>query len=151
MDDASTDGTARWVEAHDPPVRLVRLPKNGGFCAAANAGLEAARGPYIQLLNNDTEVTPGWLEAGLAPFADPTVGSGRALGSGPLQPRPGRFRRRRLHSERLAHQARPRPARLALDGTSARRRLRRQWIERLLPCRSDSPGRRVRPPVGFVL
>ncbi len=27
------------------------------------------------MLNNDTEVTAGWIEAGLAPFADPTVGS----------------------------------------------------------------------------
>ena len=75
VDDVSTDGTVKWVATHYPPVRLVRRPRNGGFCAAANAGLSAARGQFIQLLNNDTEVTPGWLEAGLAPFADPTVGS----------------------------------------------------------------------------
>ena len=58
-----------------PGVRLVRLEQNGGFCAAANAGMAAARGRFIQLLNNDTEVTAGWIEAGLAPFADETVGS----------------------------------------------------------------------------
>ena len=75
VDDASTDGTFKWVATHYPPVRLVHRPRNGGFCAAANAGLSAARGQFIQLLNNDTQVTPGWLEAGLAPFADPTVGS----------------------------------------------------------------------------
>jgi O-antigen biosynthesis protein len=75
VDDASIDGTVNWVATHYPPVRLVYRPKNSGFCAAANAGLSAARGQFIQLLNNDTEVTPGWLEAGLAPFADPTVGS----------------------------------------------------------------------------
>jgi GT2 family glycosyltransferase len=75
VDDASTDGTAEWVSARYPRATLVRRQQNGGFCAAANAGLDAARGPFIQLLNNDTEVTPGWLEAGLAPFADPTVGS----------------------------------------------------------------------------
>jgi GT2 family glycosyltransferase len=34
-----------------------------------------ARGEFLQILNNDTEVTAGWIEAGLAPFADPTVGS----------------------------------------------------------------------------
>ena len=63
-----------WRSVH-PDVRVVRLERNGGFCAAANAGIAAARGRFIQLLNNDTEVTAGWIEAGLAPFADPTVGS----------------------------------------------------------------------------
>ncbi|MGC8640478.1 MAG: glycosyltransferase [Isosphaeraceae bacterium] len=75
VDDASTDDTADWLASHFPSVRLVRLERNGGFCAAANAGIAAARGHFIQLLNNDTEVTPGWLEAGLAPFSDPNVGS----------------------------------------------------------------------------
>ncbi len=74
-DDGSTDGTAEWLAEAFPGIRLVRLPRNGGFCAAANAGLDAARGIFIQLLNNDTEVTPGWLEAGLAPFVDGRVGS----------------------------------------------------------------------------
>jgi GT2 family glycosyltransferase len=75
VDDASTDGTAEWVRDRFPWIRLVKLDRNGGFCAAANAGIAAARGDFIQLLNNDTEVTSGWLEAGLAPFSDPTVGS----------------------------------------------------------------------------
>jgi O-antigen biosynthesis protein len=74
-DDASTDGTVGWLSETHPGVRLVRLERNGGFCAAANAGMAAARGRFIQLLNNDTEVTAGWVEAGLAPFADETVGS----------------------------------------------------------------------------
>jgi GT2 family glycosyltransferase len=56
-------------------VRLVCSPKNAGFCAAANAGIAAARGRFIQLLNNDTEVARGWIEAGLTLFSDPTVGS----------------------------------------------------------------------------
>jgi GT2 family glycosyltransferase len=74
-DDGSRDDTVLLVARDFPEVRLVRLEKNGGFCAAANAGLAAARGRYIQLLNNDTEVATGWLEAGLAPFGDPTVGA----------------------------------------------------------------------------
>jgi O-antigen biosynthesis protein len=74
-DDASTDGTAQWLARVHSEVRVVRLERNGGFCAAANAGIAAARGRFVQLLNNDTEVTAGWIEAGLAPFADPTVGS----------------------------------------------------------------------------
>jgi GT2 family glycosyltransferase len=74
-DDASTDETASWLSQTHPDVQLVRRATNGGFCAAANAGIAAARGRFVQLLNNDTEVMPGWIEAGLAPFADPGVGS----------------------------------------------------------------------------
>ena len=74
-DDCSTDATAFWLSAFHPWVRYVRLERNGGFCAAANAGVAASRGEFVQLLNNDTEVCPGWIESGLAPFADPRVGS----------------------------------------------------------------------------
>ena len=74
-DDASTDGTAEWLTTAYPEVRVVRLAQNSGFVAAANAGIAAARGDFIQLLNNDAEVTANWVEAGLEPFRDPTVGS----------------------------------------------------------------------------
>lgn len=74
-DDNSTDDTIPWLIAQHPDVNVVRLDCNGGFCQAANAGIAAARGRFVQLLNNDTEVTAGWIEAGLAPFDDPGVGS----------------------------------------------------------------------------
>lgn len=74
-DDGSTDGTASWLAEAHPEVVAVRLDRNLGFCAAANAGIAAARGPLLQLLNNDTEVMAGWVEAALEPFADPRVGS----------------------------------------------------------------------------
>jgi GT2 family glycosyltransferase len=75
VDDASTDGSAEWVAREYPEVRLLRLDRNGGFARAANAGLAAATGEFIQLLNNDAEVSAGWAEAALAPFDDPAVGS----------------------------------------------------------------------------
>lgn len=75
VDDASSDETAGWLGARFPEARLIRLDTNVGFARAANAGLEAARGEFIQLLNNDAEVTAGWARAGLAPFDDPRVGS----------------------------------------------------------------------------
>jgi O-antigen biosynthesis protein len=74
-DDASSDGTCEWLEATHPEVRVIRAQTNAGFCAAANAGIAAARGKFIQLLNNDTEVAAGWIEAGLAAFRDESVGS----------------------------------------------------------------------------
>lgn len=75
VDDASTDDTVAWITTGFPTVRLVRLEENRGFVAAANAGIAAARGEFVQLLNNDTEVTYGWIEAALEPFRDQTVGS----------------------------------------------------------------------------
>src|SRR5207302_51027 len=51
----------------------LRLRRRGGFCAAANAGVRAARHPVVELLNDDAEVTAGWAEAALARFADPAV------------------------------------------------------------------------------
>lgn len=74
-DDGSTDGTAEWIAAEFPRVRLIRQERNGGFVAAANAGIGAARGEFVQLLNNDTEVDAGWIESALPHFDDPTVGS----------------------------------------------------------------------------
>lgn len=75
VDDASTDGTAEWLRETNPEVRLVRRAANGGFVAAANDGIKAAVGEFVQLLNNDAEVTAGWVDAGLEPFHDPQVGS----------------------------------------------------------------------------
>jgi len=74
-DDASSDGTPAWLAEAHPWVRLIRLERNLGFCGAANAGIAASSGEFVQLLNNDTEVTAGWLERGLTPFRDPGVGS----------------------------------------------------------------------------
>jgi GT2 family glycosyltransferase len=62
-DNASTDGSQELLRDDYPEVRLVQLPENRGFTGAANAGIEAARGEVVALLNNDTEVEPGWLAA----------------------------------------------------------------------------------------
>jgi GT2 family glycosyltransferase len=75
VDDGSTDDTVSWTASRYPWARLIRRPKNGGFCQAANVGIAAARSEIVQVLNNDTEVTAGWVEAGLAAFDDPSVGS----------------------------------------------------------------------------
>lgn len=75
VDNGSSDGTREWIDHAHPWVRVIRLEPNRGFCVAANVGIAAARGRFVQVLNDDTEVTPGWIEAGLEPFADPTVGA----------------------------------------------------------------------------
>lgn len=61
VDDASGDGTAAYLAAEYPEVRVVALVQNSGFIAACNAGVAAAQGEILVLLNNDTEAEPGWL------------------------------------------------------------------------------------------
>lgn len=61
VDDASTDDSLVIVREKYPQVTLVTMPINGGFCRAANAGLRAAKGDLLALLNNDVEAHPAWL------------------------------------------------------------------------------------------
>jgi GT2 family glycosyltransferase len=75
VDDGSPGGAAAAVAGYFAGVRLVSLPERRGFCAAVNAGVEAARAPVVELLNDDTEVTSGWAEAALTHFADTRVGA----------------------------------------------------------------------------
>jgi GT2 family glycosyltransferase len=56
VDNASTDGSPDMVETRFPHVRLIRNHENLGFAAGCNAGLEAATGRYLLLLNPDTIV-----------------------------------------------------------------------------------------------
>ncbi len=50
------------LQAWRPNVRIVTLRPNQGFARACNAGARAARGKYVVFLNDDTTVTPGWLD-----------------------------------------------------------------------------------------
>jgi GT2 family glycosyltransferase len=63
VDDASTDGSPDFVRERYPNVRVLALERNGGMAVACNAGAAAARGDLLVMLNNDTEVEPGWLAA----------------------------------------------------------------------------------------
>jgi GT2 family glycosyltransferase len=73
VDDGSPQGQVRAVAESFAGVEVVRLPGRQGFCAAANAGLRAARGDIVELLNDDTEVMAGWAAAALPVFRDARV------------------------------------------------------------------------------
>lgn len=66
VDNGSTDGSCSFVTANYPWVHLIELSENFGFCAAVNAGIRAAKAPYVLLLNNDTEVKEDFVEEMLA-------------------------------------------------------------------------------------
>lgn len=59
VDDCSPDSTLRNLSAFD--VQVVSNEQNLGFPRSVNNGIAASRGEYVCVLNNDTEVTPGWL------------------------------------------------------------------------------------------
>ncbi len=61
VDNASSDGSAKLVEREFPDVKLVKLIENRGFAAAVNAGIEASKGEFVILLNNDTRVEPDFV------------------------------------------------------------------------------------------
>lgn len=69
VDDASPDQSAQVLRAIEG-LRLIENAQNLGFVGSCNAGAKAARGKYLVFLNNDTQVTPGWLDALLNCFAE---------------------------------------------------------------------------------
>ncbi|MFJ6321809.1 MULTISPECIES: glycosyltransferase family 2 protein [unclassified Rhizobium] len=59
VDDCSTDSTRDIVGNHpDPRVRLVAMARNSGPGAARNAGLDAARGRWVAVLDSDDALRP---------------------------------------------------------------------------------------------
>jgi len=66
VDDKSTDDTAAIVREKFPDVRLFPNEKNVGFGRTVNVGLRAASGTYILVLNNDTWMHEGALDAMMA-------------------------------------------------------------------------------------
>ena len=61
VDDCSPDNTTEML-GKVQGVKVVRNEKNLGFLQSANQGAAVATGQYLLFLNNDTIVTPGWLD-----------------------------------------------------------------------------------------
>ncbi|MDH5833040.1 glycosyltransferase family 2 protein [Luteimonas kalidii] len=57
-DDASTDGSLALLRERYPEVRVIPSSENVGFCIANNRMVEAARGEFVLLLNNDAALMP---------------------------------------------------------------------------------------------
>jgi GT2 family glycosyltransferase len=62
VDNASTDGSAD-AAAKIPGITVLPMGRNAGFSAANNAGIRASGGKLLLLLNSDTLVPPGAIDA----------------------------------------------------------------------------------------
>jgi len=69
VDNASVDKTPDWLVSFaktHPNLKLILNKNNRGFAGGNNQAAQGATGEYLVFLNNDTVVTPGWLERFLA-------------------------------------------------------------------------------------
>ena len=83
VDDCSGPATAQALGSIRG-AKVLRTDRNRGFLHAVRHGVAAASGRDVVLLNNDTEVQPGWLEALLA--AADSAGDVGAVGAKLLYP-----------------------------------------------------------------
>jgi GT2 family glycosyltransferase len=69
------DPTARMDAGRYPRTRVLRSEVNLGFTGGNNWGMRQAKGDYIFIVNNDTEVPPDLLDKLIGPFQkDPSIG-----------------------------------------------------------------------------
>ncbi len=61
VDNGSTDHSVTMIRNEFPEVNVAESPVNLGFAAGCNLGISNSESPYVALLNNDAEVTAGWL------------------------------------------------------------------------------------------
>ena len=105
VDNGSNDGSAEFLQANFPSVRVIELESNQGFGGGSNAGVGAARNEIVVLLNNDMRVAEGFLRPLVEGFRDPRVFavSAQIYFTDPNRPREetgltqGEWRRGRLH------------------------------------------------------
>lgn len=92
VDDASRDDSIQLLERRFPNVRLVCRRRNSGFATAVNSGIAVAKNALVLLLNNDVEVSPGFV----APLVQRCLSDPLSFASSALQ-------KSYTHDESLIH------------------------------------------------
>jgi GT2 family glycosyltransferase len=62
VDNGSSDDSISQLSSEFPEINLIKTHKNLGFAGGNNVGLRVATGDYYLLINNDVEVTTGFLQ-----------------------------------------------------------------------------------------
>ena len=76
VDNGSSDGSVQVARERHPQLRVLRFEENQGYAGGCNRGIEVSSGKYVLLLNDDTELEPGWLaELVRAAEEDASVGA----------------------------------------------------------------------------
>jgi GT2 family glycosyltransferase len=63
VDNASTDGSVKFVQEQFPSIRIIQNQNNLGFAAGNNIGAKEAVGDYVVFLNNDMWVDPQFVNS----------------------------------------------------------------------------------------
>jgi GT2 family glycosyltransferase len=80
VDQNSHDQSSEILRNRYPSVTIIANTNNTGFTGGNNQGMKISTGKYFLLLNNDTEVEPGFLEPLVDLFEqDPTIGAASPL------------------------------------------------------------------------
>ena len=84
IDNASTDETIDLHKIYTRDITIVRNRDNRGWCAGINQGIQLGQNPYLLFMNNDVEVSQGWL-GNLVAFLEthPKIGAVGPLDSSP--------------------------------------------------------------------
>ena len=84
IDNGSTDETIDLHKIYTRDITIVRNRENRGWCGGINQGIELGSNPYLVFMNNDVEVSQGWLSNMIA-FLDthPRIGAVGPLNSNP--------------------------------------------------------------------
>ncbi len=72
INNASTDGTAEYLNnlAAKKMIKLINNADNLAFSIACNQGAKISAGKYLIFLNNDTQVSDGWIDSLLKVFIE---------------------------------------------------------------------------------
>ena len=72
---STIDPTEQINQGNYPNTKVLRSETNLGFTGGNNWGMRQAKGDFVFIVNNDTEVTPDLLDVLLEPFySDPSIG-----------------------------------------------------------------------------
>lgn len=74
VDNNSIDNSVNVTKQIFPKAQIIKNSENNGFALANNQGAKLARGEFLLFLNNDTEVTPNFLQGLVDEMKNTAVG-----------------------------------------------------------------------------